>query len=357
MRQDLRSSLYLLPSFPKPFMEHIANRTACGLAIIWRNSFYYFKTPDDLKFVGDTFDTLASFRLGRGLTFDGIASTIEFALPNPSITNILEYEDTVKEKPTLSIPSCATLQRVLLKYVYGAYEKDYSLTIPAMICIEKTYKHMVQLMLINQKNDPHRNRDDELLSVPDPDLWHRVSVGYYSMCNNPDEEISKQGLEGCQRHVLISDVTEIPDKNWIALLDTMVKKQAPVSAGMSRINSLSVIAQLMVQLFPTMTTREDNWKVLTEITKQVVIIADENMQKRRAAGTDSAIVFDLTVTIVTHLCNQLASPKFGGERRYCKWASDSFLKVLEKNGAADGTLEQNALSPTNAEDVDADEQS
>jgi hypothetical protein len=335
-------------------MGHIADRTACGLAIIWRNSFFFFKSPDDLKFVGDIFDMLACFRLGRGLTFDGMASTIEFALPDPSITNILEYEDKLKEKPTLSIPSCATLQRVLFKYVYGAYEKDFTLTIPAMVCIEKTYKHMVQLMLINKKNDPHRNRDDELPSVPDVDLWHRLAVALYSMCNNPNEGISKHGLEGCQRHVFIPDVTEIPDKRWISLLDTMISKQAPLSAGMSRINSLSVIAQLMVQLFPTMTTREDNWKVLTEITKQVVIIADENMDKRRSAGSDSAIVFDLTVTIVTHLSNQLASPKFGGERRYCKWASDSFLKVLEKNGAAGGTTEHMTLTEGHSETSDSD---
>jgi hypothetical protein len=29
----------------------------------------------------------------------------------------------------------------------------------------------------------------------------------------------------------------------------------------------------------------------------------------------------------------MASPNFGGEKRYCAWASDTFKKALEKNGA------------------------
>merc|ERR1712176_1742958 len=100
--------------------------------------------------------------------------------------------------------------------------------------------------------------------------------------------------------------------------------------GMSRINSLSIIAQLMVKLFPSMTTRESNYKVLTELTKQVVMIAGENLENRRSPD----LLFDLTVTIVTHLSVQLGSPKFGSEKRYCQWASDSFSKILEKNGVA-----------------------
>jgi hypothetical protein len=341
--------------FPKAFMSFVADRTACGMAIIWRSSYFYFKSPDELKLIGDTFDTLASFRLGRGLTFDGIASTIEFALPDSSITNVLEYEEKLKEKPTLSIAACAALQKVLFKYVYGAYEKDYSLAIPAMLCVEKTYKHMVNLMLINQKNDPNIDPDLELPMVPDLELWHRVSVAYYSMCNNLDVEISKQGLDGCARHIFVSDVTEVPDKRWIALLNTMVSKQAPLSATTARVNALSTIAQLMIKVFPTMTVQEENWKVLTEITKQVAMIADENM-KNRDEIKDGEELFDLTVTIVSLLVNQLASPKFGGERRYCKWASDTFLKILEKNGAAGGTSTNKVSSQNSGDDEGDDEE-
>jgi len=330
MRQQLRTSLSLISICPKAFIGYIADRTACGMAIIWRSSFFLFESPKDLKFIGDIFNTLASFHLGRGLIFDGIASTIEFTLPNSSISNILEYEDKINEKPTLSIPSCVTIQKVLFMYIYGAYEMDFSLSVPAMVCVEKLYKHIVQLMLIKKKNDPSYDPEHELPSVPDLDLWYNVSVAFYSICINVDEEISKQGLEACQRHIIVSDLSEIPDDKWIALINNMITKQPPISSSMSRVNSLSLIAQVMVKLFPSMTTRESNWKLLTEFTKKVILIADENMDQRCSPD----VLFDLTVTIVSHLSVQLASPKFAGDRRYCKWASDSFAKVLEKNGAA-----------------------
>jgi len=328
MRQQLRKSLSLILSFPKPFLGHIADRTACGMAIIWRSSFFLFNSPKDLQFIGDIFNSLASFPLGRGLIFDGIASTIEFSLPDPSSANILEYEEKIQEKLTLSISACVTIQRVLFMYIYGSYETDFSLAIPAMVCVEKLYRHIVQLMLIDKKNDLSHDPEDEIPSIPDLDIWYNISVAFYGMCINTDEEISKQGLEACQRHIIISDITEIPDNKWINLINTMIKKQPHTSSSMPRVNSLSIIAQLMLKLFPSMTTRENNWKVLTEITKNVVIIADGNMENRCSPD----VLFDLTVTIVTHLSDQLASPKFAGERRYCKWASDSFVKVLKKNG-------------------------
>jgi len=125
-------------------------------------------------------------------------------------------------------------------------------------------------------------------------------------------------------------MTEVTDTKWTALINNMISNRPPTVSVMPRINALSIIAQLMVKLFPSMTSREDNWKILTELTKKVVNIADENLKGRRSPD----VLFDLTVTIVTHLAVQLGSPKFGGDKRYCKWASDSFTKILEKNGAA-----------------------
>jgi len=330
MRQQLRTSLSLISALPKPFLGHIADRTACGLAIIWRSSFSLFNTPKDLKLIGDMFNTLAHLKLGRGLIFDGIASTIEFTLPSSKISNILEYEDKVREKATLTMPACATLQRVLFGFIYGEYERDFSLAVPAMLCVEKLYKHVVNLMLIDQKNDPIHTKDHELSTIPDLDLWYGISVALFTVCTNPDEKISKKGLEACQRHIFVSDMTEVSDSKWINLINNMINKQPPIISIMPRINTLSIIAQLMVKLFPSMTSREHNWKMLTELTKKVVIIAGENMETRRSPD----VLFDLTVTIVTHLSVQLGSPKFGGEKRYCKWASDSFSKILENNGAA-----------------------
>lgn len=354
LREQLKTSLNLISAFPKPFLGHIADRTACGLAIIWRTHFTLFDSPNDLKMVGDMFNTLAYFPLGRGLIFDGIASSIECTLPSSSVSNILEYEEKVNEKATLSIATCATLQRVLFQFMHGNYERDVSLAAPAILCVEKLYKHVVQLLLIDQKNDPiHRGR--ELSSVPDLELWYDVAVAFYLVCTNSNEKVSKKGLEACQRHVFLSDMTEVSDSKWTALTNTMIEKQPPVGSGMSRVNSLSMIAQLMVKSFPSMSKREDNRKVMTDLTKKVAAIADENMRGR--ASPD--ILFDLTVTIVTHLAVQLGTSKSGGERRFRKWASDTFSKVLERNGAARARVskeekpadDSNEASETNDEET------
>eukprot|EP00536_Pseudo-nitzschia_multiseries_P014914 jgi/Psemu1/262522/estExt_Genewise1Plus.C_7870014 len=329
MREQLLTSLALIPTFPKPFLGHIADRTACGLAIIWRSYFSLFESQNDLQLIGDLFCALTTFELGRGLIFDGIASTIELTLPDSSISNILIYEETIKEKETLSIPASATLQRVLFTYIHGEFREDLSITVPAVVCVEKLYNHVVQLVLIDKKNDPMFDPEIELPCVPDLELWHGVSVAFYTACINNNEEISKKGLEACQRHVLVPDLSEIPDVKWTALINTMINKQPPLSSHMPRVNALSIIAQLMVQIFPSLTSRESNFEVLTKSTKNVAMVANENMENRRSPD----MLFDLTVTIVTHLAVQLASAKFGGDKRYCKWASDLFVRVLEKNGA------------------------
>merc|ERR1712029_398966 len=58
MRQQLRTSLSFLSSLPDVFLSHVADRTACGMAIIWRSSFFLFKSSKDLKFIEDIFKTL-----------------------------------------------------------------------------------------------------------------------------------------------------------------------------------------------------------------------------------------------------------------------------------------------------------
>eukprot|EP00934_Nitzschia_sp_Nitz4_P008207 Nitzschia sp. Nitz4//scaffold16_size188269//67850//72484//NITZ4_001790-RA/size188269-augustus-gene-0.91-mRNA-1//-1//CDS//3329538514//8197//frame0 len=327
LRPKIRGFLYLLPKLPKAkFISGIADRMACGIAIIMRSSFHLFKPPDDWRFAGDIFDILAAYRSARGFTFDGIASTIEFAVPDLQTEDIEEYAKKLEEKPTLSLLASGHLQRVLFKLAHGTYENDRTLALPAMVCIEKTYRHMVQLTLIDQsKADP----DADLESVPDKELWHRVASAVYSVCCSPDPEASKQGYEACQRHFVGIFMEEVPDEKWIAILRTMTTKQPSVAYPLSRVNTFSLLGQLMVRLFPIMSVREKNWKDLTEITKNAIVIADENMQ----SSYKGEPLFNYTVKIVANIYTEMASPNFGGEKRYCAWASDTFKKALEKNGA------------------------
>lgn len=319
--------MYLLPKLPRStFVAFVADRMACGLAIILRSSYHLFKPPDDWRFAGDIFDILAVYRNARGLTFDGIASTIEFSVPDLQTEDLEEYEAKLKEKPTLSLMGSSHLQRVLFKLAHGTYEGDRTLAVPALVCIEKTYKHMVQLTLIKQS---HEDPDADLESVPDKEVWHKVAVALYSVCRSPDPEVSKQGFEACQRHFVGIFMEEVPDEKWIDVLKIMTTKQPPIASPLSRINTFSLLGQMMVRLFPIMSVREKNWKDLTEITKNAIVIADENMQNSYKGEP----LFNYTVKIVANIYTEMASPNFGGEKRYCAWASDTFKKALEKNGA------------------------
>jgi hypothetical protein len=307
-------------------MSYIADRMACGLAIILRGSFQLYKSPDDWRFTGDIFDILAMYKTARGLTFDGIASTIEFAIPDLQTEDLEVYETAVKDKATLSPLATAQLQRVLVKLAQGTYENDSTLAVPALVCLEKTYKHIVMLSLIKQN---HEDPDADLESVPDKEVWYKVALALYSVCCSPDHEVSKQGFEACQRHLIGTFMEEVPDENWIGVLKEMTSKQPPISSPLSRINTFSLLGQMMVRLFPIMSVREKNWKDLTEVTKDAIIIADENMLNSYKGEP----LFNYTVKIVANIYTQMASPDFGGEKRYCSWASDAFKKALAKNGA------------------------
>lgn len=340
LRSRLKDSLFFIPAFPTDqFIGKIADRMACGLAIILRSMYFLFKSPEEWKFFGDSFDVLAQYTEGRLLVFDGMASTIEFAVPEfPKGDNedigIEEYEDILEEKKTLSFAACAALQSVMFKFIYGSYKKDTTFALPAMVCIERTYKHMVKLLLIRQfTKDP----DADLESVPDKDLWYRVSMAMYSVCAASDAKTSEAGLHTARRHMITSIfMEEIPDAKWKSLLQTMIAKQPPLVDMSSRVNAFSLIGQLMIRLFPIMTRRKANWKDLTEITKSIILIADENLRAGKEGGKATRSLYVFTVKIVTELANQLSSPAFGGEKRYCAWASETFAKVLDKWGAAKG---------------------
>jgi len=94
-----------------------------------------------------------------------------------------------------------------------------------------------------------------------------------------------------------------------------------------------------------MTRRKQNWKDLTEITKGIILIADENLRAGKEGGKATRAMYVFIVKIVTELANQLASPSFGGEKRYCAWASETFAKVLDKYGAAKGITNRRKTDP------------
>jgi hypothetical protein len=310
------------------------------MAIILRASFHFFETPNEWAFMGETFDTLAQHDKARVFVFDGIASTVEYTLP-PSDTS--KPADCNRESghgklPELSIDACTALSRVLFRFILGFYKNDFSLNVPAMLCLEKLYRHKVELILrdeaaLREEDDDGKTEAiDPSTAAPDKDLWQNLAVAVYSCCRSTDPEVSQHGCECFQRVILETPVSQIPDEKWISVLYLMVSKQPPMVAFESRMNCFSILGQLLSRVVPTLSNNPDNRDDLSDLVSSLASLASDNMlQGRRESVTP---LFEVTLQTVTYLSNHMLTPDWKGEAEFSSWASETLLSELEKVGAA-----------------------
>jgi len=218
--------------------------------------------------------------------------------------------------------------------------------------LRKTYKHMVQIALIMEKNDTARDSEKPLSTVPDLDLWYRVAVALYSVCSSIEPDISKHGWECLQRHILTVEVEDVPDEKWIGVLHLILSKHPPLSAETSRMNTFSIFTRLILRVFARLTQNQKNFKLVTEITKKLALIAEENLQHGRKGNVKP--LFEYTLKSVTSMANYFVSPDFSGDKRFSAWASETLVSVLERNGAAGGSAKNRAhtKAPTTSNDED-----
>ena len=351
---------------------------ACGLAIILRASFHYFETPNEWTFMGDTLDMLANYGAARGFVFDGIASTVEYALPSPpedvdnndhltsESASTLTFEQTVKSEdrerrevqeqenaeqpPPLSKDACTALTKILIRFVLGFYQNDLSLSLPAMLCLEKVYRHLVILLVnppgsskpkviedgkgINNNSNIAEESPSTGGKVPDKELWQNVVVSVYSVCRSIDEESSRCGMECYSRLMHETDVDEIPDDKWLAILYLMVNKQPPLTADVSRANTFTVLGEVLMIVLPPLSHRSENWEDLTDLIQQIAGVAEENLREGRQGSVSP--LFQMTVQSVTECANAMMSEDFDGDKEFSNWASETLLAELEKFGALGG---------------------
>lgn len=343
-------------SLPRKFVAHIADRMACGLAIILRASFHYFETPNEWTFMGDTLDMLANYSAARGFVFDGIASTVEYALPTPpedvasdqltQSASTLTFEqkeeggdgDDTDQPPSLSKEACLSLTRILIRFVLGFYQNDLSLSVPAMLCLEKVYRHLVFLQAPPAQSAAG---DGEGTSapvtsgkVPNTELWQNVVVSVYSVCRTQDEESSTCGMETYTRLMNETTVSEVPEDKWLAILYLMVNKQPPLTAEIPRANTFEVLGQVLMMVLPPLSHRSSNWEDLTDLTQQVASVAEENLREGRQGSVSP--LFEKTVEVMTKCCNTMMSQDCDGHGEFCAWAGETLLAELEKVGACGG---------------------
>jgi hypothetical protein len=277
---------------------------ACGLAIILRSSYHYFETPNEWVFMADTLDMLANHHLSRVLVFDGIASTVEYAL-----TGSTDVDEEADDPPELSKEACD---------------------------LEKVYRHRIDLA---QKLKPPGTKNEESkqdndvnqLTVPDKDVWQNFAVAVYSLCRSPDAEVSKHGTECFQRVILRTAYDEVSEEKWIAIMYLMVSKQPPIAADLSRGNTLTILGQLLIKVLPRLSLNDDHREDLMDLIQQVSGLVHENL--RTALRGNSSPLFESTLQTATYLSNHMSSGDWKGEVEFSSWASERILEQLEKAGA------------------------
>ena len=111
-------------TLPNHFLIEISDRLACGLAIILRTHYFYFDSANGWNFIGETLDQLANYQAARVFVFDGIASTVEFALPQIQPSDEEGGEGNAQPQlterpPPLSMDACNALNRILIRFILG----------------------------------------------------------------------------------------------------------------------------------------------------------------------------------------------------------------------------------------------
>eukprot|EP00523_Entomoneis_sp_CCMP467_P002037 CAMPEP_0168755206 /NCGR_PEP_ID=MMETSP0724-20121128/19935_1 /TAXON_ID=265536 /ORGANISM="Amphiprora sp., Strain CCMP467" /LENGTH=1976 /DNA_ID=CAMNT_0008803785 /DNA_START=458 /DNA_END=6388 /DNA_ORIENTATION=- len=386
LRPNLRVSLHLLVmSIPKNFIKEVADRMACGLAIILRASFPFFESHNEWTFMGDTLDTLANFASARVFVFDGIASTVECAVPQgPEPKNgrvevgfVDDDDDDVadEEPPALQYPltkeACGALSRILIRFVLGFYQSDFSLCVPASVCLEKLYRHMNSLVLDEMAEAAAKDgkemvvtEEDRRTKVPNKDYWQNVGVALYSVCRSPDPEVSRHGYEICNRVVLRAPLREIPCDKWMAILYLMVNKQPPSAADLSRANTFVLLGNTLMRVLPYLSKRqrkpdddEDADVVegedLSDLVRQTAALTGENLRMGRRGGVSP--LFEKTLQTVTYLSNHMVTDEWKGDKDFGEWSSETLLAELEKVGAAGGASKNKDATKGKDDDDDDDD--
>lgn len=303
---------------------------SCGMAIFLSQKFPLFESDEEWKFLADMLDRLAHFGAGRGFVFDGIANAVESQLAPSS-----QKGDAKNE---LSYAGSLVLSRLLIRFIFGSYENDMSLVVPAMMCLENLYRHMAILKCSADSDDDEEGSVDQNTSVevPDKELWQNVVVAFYSVCRSMDPNVSRQGSDCFQRFVMSTGIESIPDDKWITILFLIVNKQPSVAAHETRVNTCAILCKVLLMTVGHLSNRKENWEDLTDIINQTADVVGENLREGRN-GTVSPL-FQRTLQAITFLSNHMVSSEFEGNNEYGRWASETLLSELEKVGALGGSI-------------------
>ena len=337
--------------------------------------------------MNDMLDALAHYETSRVFVFDGIASTVEYAMPNfnpnsnvPSSSGCVSTADTSTTSfntsddedicsrlpPSLTVEACNVLSRILIRFVLNYYHGDQSLMVPAMLCLEKVYRRKVEILLTQHQQPKQIMHHEEsstdtpmamapssdsatidiVSNAPDPELWQNVAVAIYSVCRSPDPETSTIATKCFRRIVLRTNMEQIERSVWVTMLYLMVHKQPAAISEVSRANAFSLLGQLLLRIVPSLSNLVEYREDIEEFIMQFAALAEENIQsslsschhrehseqshRRRTNGVATAsIMFQKTVQTLTYICNHVMSDGWNGDREFSVWMNEALLTPLE----------------------------
>mmetsp|Transcript_12572 Transcript_12572/g.14372 ORF Transcript_12572/g.14372 Transcript_12572/m.14372 type:complete len:534 (-) Transcript_12572:161-1762(-) len=369
LRPKLMTSLNLLMDLPANVLRYIADRIACGMAIFFSQNFVFIETSKEWSFFGDMMDRLAFFGPGRGFVFDGIANTVESqqSLMSYCTTddddnyNTYYTGDTDQRKP-LSLEGSHIITKLLLKFIFGKYQKDMSFCIPAMICMDNLYRHIIMLRRMikttttttttTEVNDAKskNDEDDKNLSQSSnssddstfQELWKNIVIAFYSVCRNSDPEKTDRATDCFQRLVSSTEVESISDETWLTILHLVVMKQPTVQTEVARLNCCEIFIKILLATVAHLSRNHENWEDLTDIINRMTLIIGENLREGRKGAVSP--LFESTRQSITFLSNYMISEDFKGNKEYGAWTSESLLSELEKVGAGGGSSKNMAAT-------------
>jgi len=304
------------------------------MAIILRGYFSQLAHVEEWKLFGDLLDIAANFPQGRGFVFDGLVSCVE-EFPNPYSI------DFSSENVEMTYEGASLCAKFLLKFVFGSYGGDVSMSATAFPYLERVYEYMSNLILhptlASATNIELKNTVSAASSspVPDEDLWRSVCHAFCIVGGSSnDPPVAKQALESMERMVKNIQVSSVSDNGWLFVLDIMTARPPIVVYEDARIQSFHVLCTTLLLVLPELSQRSVNWKVLTHIIRMTAKYASENLRVGRMGRVSR--LFETTVEKLTNATNVLSLPDFSRGTEFCQWAADALYMELEKVGAAGG---------------------
>lgn len=332
----------MLNELPSEFTRHIADRLGCGIAIILRGMYLQFSSPDEWTLVNSLLDVAATYQMGRGFVFDGIASCVENSIPNISEFGAI-FNSGVDEELLMSTQCASILAKLLCKFASGTYENDLSYSLPAMFCLEKVYYYLCY-RVATFSNEEEKKVEGY---VPDQKLWNSVLEAIFHVSCSSDANIAQKGVESLHHFLLTTKIESIPSKSWLGALDLLSSKQPDVTFEILRMKSFGLLVRMILIHVPYLCRDEENLDQLTQVINRTAALIAENLGASRQGKVST--LFESTVQQVTNLSNVMLMPEFASEQNFSQWAGNVLFEELEKVGA--GGASARMITATTAKEI------